>query len=185
MDIKGLKNKWLGAGAEVEETDYSQCGYDYDIHLGAQGIHPFAELMLAEGFYLVSVTAVHAKPAIEVVYHFAIAAAQRCRVVARIAVEEDGSVPTISDVYTGANWHEREVRDFYGVVFAGHPNLEPLILAEEDADLKPLLKDEKKLKDLADLRRKAPESEDDKAAPAEKKAPAAAEKKAAKPQASN
>jgi len=94
-------------------------------------------------------------------------------------------VPTISDVYTGANWHEREVRDFYGVVFSGHPNLEPLILAEEDVDLKPLLKEEKKLKDLTDLRRKAPEPEEDKAAPAEKKAPAAAEKKAAKPQASN
>ena len=185
MDIKALKNKWLGVGAEVEDTNYSQCGYDYDIKLGAQNIHSFAELMLAEGFYLVSVTAVHAKPAIEVVYQFAIVGAERCRVMVRIAVGEDGSVPTICDVYTGANWHEREVRDFYGVVFAGHPNLEPLILAEEDVDLKPLLKDEKKLKDLADLRRKAPESEEDKAAPAEKKTPAAADKKAAKPQASN
>jgi len=185
MDIKGLKNKWLGVDAEVEETDYAQCGYDYDIRLSAQKIHALAEIMLAEGFYIVSLTAVHAKPAIEVVYQFAIAAAQHCRVVARVAVEEDGSVPTISDVYTGANWHEREVRDFYGVVFSGHPNLEPLILAEEDVDLKPLLKEEKKLKDLTDLRRKAPEPEEDKAAPVEKKAPAAAEKKAAKPQASN
>ena len=185
MDIKALKNKWLSVGAQVEETEYSQCGYDYDITLQAQQIHPFAELMLAEGFYLVSVTAVHAKPAIEVVYQFAIAGSQRCRVIARIAVEGDGTVPTICDVYDGANWHEREVRDFYGVVFAGHPNLEPLILAEEDVDLKPLLKDEKRLKDISELRRKVAEPEPEKTAPAEKKAPAAEEQKAAKPQASN
>jgi NADH-quinone oxidoreductase subunit C len=185
MDIKALKNKWLGVGAEVEETEYAQCGYDYDIKLGTGKVHAFAELMLAEGFYLVSVTAVHAKPAIEVVYHFAIVGGERCRVMARVAVQEDGSVPTICDVYNGANWHEREVRDFYGVVFDGHPNLQPLILAEEDADMKPLLKDEKKLKDIGELRRKAPEAEGDEAAPAEKKVPAAAEQKAAKPQASN
>ena len=185
MDIKELKNKWLGVGAEVEETDYSRCGYDYDVRLEAQKVHSLAELMLDEGFYLVSVTAVDARPAIEVVYHFAHAGAQRCRVIARIAVAEDGTVPTICDVYSGANWHEREVRDFYGVVFAGHPNLEPLILAEEDADMKPLLKEEKKLKDLADLRHKSPDAESDKAAPAAKKAPAAAEQKAAKPQDSN
>lgn len=185
MDIKAIKSKWLSVGADVEETDYSQCGYDYDIKLKAQDIHAFAEQMLVAGFYLVSVTAVHAKPAIEVVYQFAIVGGKRCRVIARTAVEEDGTVPTISDVYTGANWHEREVRDFYGVVFAGHPNLEPLILAEEDADMKPLLKEEKKLKDIGDLRRKAPEAEAEKTAPAEKKAPAAADNKAAKPQASN
>jgi NADH-quinone oxidoreductase subunit C len=185
MDIKAVKTKWQALGAEIEETDYAQCGYDYDIRLAAAKIHSLAELMLSEGFYLVSVTAVHAKPAIEVVYHFAIVGNQRCRVIARIAVEEDGTVPTISDVYQGASWHERETRDFYGVVFAGHPNLEPLILAEEDVDLKPLLKDEKKLKDIGDLRHKAPEPEGDEAAPAEKKAPAAADKKAAKPQASN
>lgn len=171
MDIKALKNKWLGVDAEVEATDFAQCGYDYDVKLKAQNVHSLAEVMLAEGFYLVSVTAVHAKPAIEVVYQFAIAGGKRCRVIARTAVEVDGTVPTISDVYSGANWHEREVRDFYGVVFAGHPNLEPLILAEEDADMKPLLKDDKKLKDIDDLRRKAPETEEDKAAPAEKKPP--------------
>jgi len=186
MDIKAVKNKWQALGVEVEETEYARCGYDYDLKLPAAKIHSLAELMLSEGFYLVSVTAVHAKPAIEVIYHFAIVGTQRCRVMARVQVAEDGTVPTISDVYQGANWHERETRDFYGVVFVGHPNLEPLILPEEDVDLKPLLKDEKKLKDIGDLRRKAPEPEGEEAAPAEKKAPAAADdKKAAKPQASN
>ena len=185
MDIKSVKKKWLGLGAQVEDAEYAKTGYDYNVMLAADRVHAFAEHMLSEGFYLVALTAVHAKPAIEVVYQFAHAGGERCRVIARASVREDGTIPTIADVYQGANWHERETRDFYGVVFAGHPNLEPLILAEEDVDLKPLLKDEKNLKDISELRRKAAEAEaEPKEAPvAAKKKPAAA--KTAEPQASN
>ena len=49
-------------------------------------------------------------------------------------------IPTISHIYQGANWHERETHDFFGIIFSGHPNLEPLLLPE-DADFHPLLKD--------------------------------------------
>jgi len=49
-------------------------------------------------------------------------------------------VPTISAVFPGANWHERETHDFFGIRFAGHPNLIPLLLPE-DADYHPLRKD--------------------------------------------
>ena len=49
-------------------------------------------------------------------------------------------VPTISPIYPGANWHERETHDFFGIIFVGHPCLEPLLLPE-DADYHPLLKD--------------------------------------------
>jgi NADH-quinone oxidoreductase subunit C len=55
-------------------------------------------------------------------------------------------MPTISDIFDGANWHERETRDMFGVVFTGHPYLEPLLLPEEDADRRPLLKAEGELK---------------------------------------
>lgn len=186
MDIKAMQKKWLELGTEVEQTDYAKTGYDFSLTLAADKVHPLAELMLAEGFYLVFVTAVHALPAIEVVYQFARAGSPRCRVIARTAVGADGTVPTISDVYQGANWHEREVRDFYGVVFAGHPNLVPLILAEEDVDLKPLLKDEKNLKDISALRHVPAdaEPEEEKAPATAKKEPAATAAKAAKPQAS-
>jgi NADH-quinone oxidoreductase subunit C len=49
-------------------------------------------------------------------------------------------VPTISEVFPGANWHERETHDFFGIRFLGHPDLSPLLLPE-DADYHPLRKD--------------------------------------------
>ncbi len=187
MNVKAMQKKWLAIGAEVEETDYAKTGYDFNLNMTADNVHSLAELMLADGFYLVFVTAVHALPAIEVIYQFAHAGSSRCRVMARTAVKADGTVPTISDVYQGANWHEREVRDFYGVVFSGHPNLVPLILAEEDVDLKPLLKAEKGLKDISALRhmQASAEPEEKKVPAPAKKEPAVADKKTAKPKASN
>ncbi len=64
-----------------------------------------------------------------------------CRVTIRTRVPRSKpEVPTISQVYPGANWHERETHDFFGITFVGHPYLEPLLLPE-DADYHPLLKD--------------------------------------------
>jgi len=43
---------------------------------------------------------------------------------------EGGSVPTLSDVWRGANWHERETWELYGVTFEGHTHLHKLLLPE-------------------------------------------------------
>ncbi|WP_129337621.1 NADH-quinone oxidoreductase subunit C [Cellulomonas endophytica] len=37
--------------------------------------------------------------------------------------EEDPHVPSVTTVYPGADWHERETWDFFGIVFDGHPAL--------------------------------------------------------------
>jgi NADH-quinone oxidoreductase subunit C len=36
---------------------------------------------------------------------------------------EDPHIPSVTDVYPTANWHERETWDFFGIVFDGHPGL--------------------------------------------------------------
>lgn len=158
MDVKNIVKQWQGLASSVEEVNFDVSGYDYSVALDGEKVPTFAGLMLKEGFYLVDLMAVHVEPAIEVVYQFA-HYETRCRVMARAFVDDNCEIPTISDIFQGANWHERETRDFHGVVFVGHPNLEPLILAEEDVDLKPLLKDEKKLKDVSAVRREQPEPE--------------------------
>ncbi|MGQ0837229.1 NADH-quinone oxidoreductase subunit C [Actinokineospora sp.] len=43
---------------------------------------------------------------------------------------DDPRLPTATTVYKGANWHERETCEMFGVEFADHPNLIPLLLPD-------------------------------------------------------
>ena len=45
--------------------------------------------------------------------------------------KEQPECPTLSDIYPGANWHERETAEMFGVTFEGHPQPVKLLLAEE------------------------------------------------------
>jgi NADH-quinone oxidoreductase subunit C len=54
--------------------------------------------------------------------------------------ESDLSVPTVCGVWSGANWHERETYDMFGVKFAGHPDLRRMFMPEE-FEYYPLRKD--------------------------------------------
>ncbi|MEA3333029.1 MAG: NADH-quinone oxidoreductase subunit C [Pseudomonadota bacterium] len=135
----------------VDACDYEERGYHFEIDLQADKLRSLAECMLDQEMFLVFVGGLHVKPAIEIVYEFA-NFERACRFVVRVQVKADNTIPTISDIYQGANWHERETRDFYGVIFTDHPNLVPLILAEEDVDLKPLLKKEEDLKESSAVR---------------------------------
>jgi NADH:ubiquinone oxidoreductase subunit C len=49
--------------------------------------------------------------------------------------------PSVTDIYRGADWHERETWDMFGIEFAGHPALEPRILTVENFEGWPLRKD--------------------------------------------
>jgi NADH-quinone oxidoreductase subunit C len=49
----------------------------------------------------------------------------------RTRVARDGGrLPSLAGVWAGANWHERETFEMFGVVFDGHPNLVPLLLPD-------------------------------------------------------
>lgn len=45
--------------------------------------------------------------------------------------EKNPSVPTLTNVFAGANWMERETYDFFGVTFEGHPNLKRILNVED------------------------------------------------------
>lgn len=50
-------------------------------------------------------------------------------------------LPTITGVYRGADWHERETYDMFGIVFEGHPRLLPRLLTVENFEGFPLRKE--------------------------------------------
>ena len=45
--------------------------------------------------------------------------------------KDDARLPTLIGVYGGANWHEREAAEMFGIDFTGHPNLSKLYLTDE------------------------------------------------------
>jgi NADH-quinone oxidoreductase subunit C len=56
------------------------------------------------------------------------------------AGQHGGALASICALFPGANWHEREAFEMFGIVFAGHPGLAPLLLPDEFAG-HPLRKD--------------------------------------------
>lgn len=156
-----LKNKCSEIQVTVSDVDYKSRGYHFEIQVPGEKIRDLATVMIDCEFYLDLVTAVHAESAFQIVYQFA-KFDEPCRVNAKVLTDASGTVSTISDIYHGADWHERETHDFYGIKFDGHPDMRPLLLSDDDADLKPLLKSEKKLKSVEDITRKSEDKSEDK-----------------------
>lgn len=126
----------------IQTVRFSAKGYHLEMTVGPQQVVAAAELLDRHGFALDTITGVDwlAQQQMEVLYDYFHPTAP-WRVVVRTRVgRTQPEVPTISLVFPGANWHEREAHDFFGIVFTGHPQLEPLLLPE-DATYHPLLKD--------------------------------------------
>jgi NADH-quinone oxidoreductase subunit C len=68
-------------------------------------------------------------PRFEMVYEIAtVDDSKHLRVKAKVA--EDQSVPTATDIWPAADWHEREVHDMMGIPVSGHPNLKRILMWE-------------------------------------------------------
>ena len=53
----------------------------------------------------------------------------------------DPRIDSVTDLWRAADWHEREARDMFGIVFENHPNLVPILLPDDMLDHYPLRKD--------------------------------------------
>src|SRR4029079_11134274 len=99
----------------------------------AQALCDNAALQFAFMSDITAVDVLPAEPRYEIVYHLACvgeafalssgpAPARRLRVKGRVP-GDDPRMPSVTSIWPGAGWPEREVFDLFGIVFEGHPDL--------------------------------------------------------------
>ena len=90
-----------------------------------------------EGFeMLVDLTALdwgqENSPRFTTLYHFySLALKTYLRIACDCPSVDEPEVPSLAGVYPAADWHEREVFDMFGIIFAGHPNLKRILMWDE------------------------------------------------------
>jgi NADH-quinone oxidoreductase subunit C len=125
-------------------VDYGAKGYHLDATVAPNQVVAAAEALGEQGFAIDTITGVDwmTEGQMEVVYDY-FHPVKGTRAVVRTRIPRDNpELATISNIFPGANWHERETHDFFDIRFTGHPNLTPFLLPE-DADFHPLRKDYK------------------------------------------
>ena len=75
----------------------------------------------------------------EIVYNL-LSVRHNSRIRVKTYADEATPIPSITSLYDGANWYEREVYDLFGVFFTGHPDLRR-IMTDYGFDGHPLRKD--------------------------------------------
>ncbi|MCX8027826.1 MAG: NADH-quinone oxidoreductase subunit C [Thermodesulfovibrionales bacterium] len=77
------------------------------------------------------------KPRFEVVYHlYSMAHKHFIRIKVQVPDKENDQdkepfLDSVTDIWKGANWHERECYDMFGIVFEGHPDLRRILMPED------------------------------------------------------
>ncbi len=143
IDVEGaitvLKEKYPGAVKDDDREGYSGIIVDKD-KLRDVALTARDEL----GFdYLSSVTGVDylgISDHMEVVYHAYRTTGGTALVIKAQTGREDSEIPSLVEVWPGADFQEREAYDLLGVKFTGHPNLKRILLWE-GFDGHPLRKD--------------------------------------------
>jgi NADH-quinone oxidoreductase subunit C len=144
-----MNNEILTAFINEHTNNSAVCSVDqYDmlnVKINANQLIDLVDgLKNKQGFiYLTDICAAHYPERVgaefDVIYHLHnLIENQRVRLRVALA-ESDINIPTLTALFVGANWMERETFDFYGVNFVGHPDLRR-ILNMDDMDYHPLRK---------------------------------------------
>ena len=139
-------------------------GKSWSVLLGCEAVRDAVRYLYEGEFFLEDITGVDCAEGFVAVYHFDHFVKPGRGALYVTVPHEESAIPSISDMFSGAEWHEREVADFFGIEFIGHPDPAPLLLPE-DMDLHPLIKGDEarvpfdELLEIWDIVEKAPESE--------------------------
>jgi NADH-quinone oxidoreductase subunit C len=135
----------------LQRCSVEKTGVGFSAHLSPEDLREVAIRLLEKDFFLEDISMQEFVEGYAGVYHF-----DHFETPGRVALwvltsKDVAELPTISDIFQGASWHERECRDFFGVLFNGHDNMSPLLLCAEDENFFPLRKNAKSVKPFADV----------------------------------
>jgi NADH-quinone oxidoreductase subunit C len=127
--VQALKEKF--AAAVTGTTEFRG---EHSVTVKLESLKPLLRYCHGEmGFdYLIDISSVdhyETEPRFEVVYElYGLGHHQHLRV--KSPVSEEQEVPTVTDLWLTANWHEREIFDMMGIRFDGHPDLRRILMWE-------------------------------------------------------
>jgi NADH:ubiquinone oxidoreductase subunit C len=133
--IEKLKSQF---GDAIESAE--QIGRELRVQIAAGSLMNAARLAKDEGFaYLADVTAMDTGEALRVVYRLISLSSGQHLVASILVPRASARLPSLTPVFRGAEWPEREVYDMFGIRFDGHPHLQRILLTD-DWEGYPLLK---------------------------------------------
>jgi NADH-quinone oxidoreductase subunit C len=134
--LKEIKTKFPKTEELPAPAGQVRGGLELQIKVSAQDIRPLCEYLkntptLSFDFpnFLTAVDWVQ-ENRFEVVYHL-FSTRHKHEVTLKVPVGRDNpEVPSVTPVWAGMDWQEREVYDLFGIRFSGHPNLKRILLWE-------------------------------------------------------
>ncbi|WP_029037061.1 NADH-quinone oxidoreductase subunit C [Salinimicrobium xinjiangense] len=122
---------------EFLQPQFTEEGSQYLIvNVEAEQLHELMQLLKSNPEtkfdYLFNLTGVDYGKELGVVYHLESTVHRHILVVKVQADDRENPIfDTVQDLWATANYHEREVYDFFGIKFRNHPNLKRLFLTED------------------------------------------------------
>ncbi|MDR2197869.1 MAG: NADH-quinone oxidoreductase subunit C [Deltaproteobacteria bacterium] len=140
------------AGAlRITRPDWKKNGLRLSAEIAPEKIQEVCSLLLKEGYTLLDLSAAEFQEGFLATYHLD-NFQDPFRLALRVLIDrEKAEIPSVASVYQGAEWHERESADFFGLKFSGNPNPVPLLLPHDLPLPPPLLKKPEALASLSAL----------------------------------
>jgi NADH-quinone oxidoreductase subunit C len=150
--LESLAARWRAGGALVVcRHDFKSTGLLLSAVVPGTSLVAMARDLRGDGCTLLDVSGLEAAEGFLVTYHFD-SVTEPGRLALRVLAPRDRPrVPSLWPVFQGAEWHERETADFFGLAFLGNPNPVPLLLPDDFDGPPPLRKDPAALAPLSAL----------------------------------
>ena len=108
---------------EVQEIEISEY-YKYVKSLFDEGYEMMVDLTAVDWFR-------KNEPRFEVIVNL-LSLSKNLRKTIKVQVQDDTlTIPSITDIYPGANFYEREVFDMFGIIFENHPELTRILMPDD------------------------------------------------------